>query len=147
MLKKKEPYLLKNLSSTWPPVYIHCDLCGYKENNSHRVLLSIVDSFNRTSFETFNIQSITRYYKKHTWEAYMFQGLKDVTVWNPACEISGLVELPRECVPPFTWVCCVRGTILIVLLFLIILRRTKSTGQFLSLIFEIFLEWYFIALW
>lgn len=51
---------------------------------------SFIHSFNRTSFETFNMQTITRHYKKHTWEAYMFQDLKDVTVWNPACEISGL---------------------------------------------------------
>lgn len=43
--KRKEPYLLKNLSSTWPPVYIDCDWCGYKENNSHWVLFSIVDWF------------------------------------------------------------------------------------------------------
>lgn len=36
MLKKHEPYLLvKNLSATWYPVYIHCDLCGYKENGNH----------------------------------------------------------------------------------------------------------------
>ena len=56
-----------------------------------------IDSFNRTSFETFNMQTITRYYKKRTWEDYMFQVLKDVTVWNPACEISGLVESPGEC--------------------------------------------------
>ena len=45
ILKRKEPYLLKNLSSTWPPVYIDCDLCGYKESNSHWVLLSIADWF------------------------------------------------------------------------------------------------------
>jgi len=60
MLKKREPYLLKNLSSAWPPVYIHCDLCGYKENNSHWVLLSIVDSFIQQNFP-WNFQHANHY--------------------------------------------------------------------------------------